>query len=736
MAADVASGGATIQGTVGRVVHRSDEGFIVARVHVEGDVAPVSVVGVFAGAEVGSVLRLTGEWHDHPRFGRQFRVQWAMPVLPETALAMERFLASGMVEGIGPVMAKRLVASFGTDTLEVIDKHPSRLRTVDGIGPKRAVGIRAAWQAHQAVREVMFFLQGHGVGTVHAARILAELGDQAVPAVSKDPYILADRIRGIGFLTADRIAGNLGFAFDDPARVEAGLQHVLDRAADDGHCALPRGDWIDRSRSLLRDGEGREPDAELFDPAVARLCLGGRVTMEPASNSRGEWAYPSRLHQAELRVARALASLVRTAVPEAVDVEGAASWVEGLLQIRLAPLQRRAVGASLRYRLVVVTGGPGTGKTTVVRSILEVARRAGRSVLLAAPTGRAAHRLGEATGAQAKTLHRLLEFSPKDNSFLRNSDRPLEADLIVVDETSMVDLMLMDRLVAAVTPGTTLLLVGDADQLPSVGPGNVLADVIASGVAEVVRLERVFRQADRSLIVRNAHRMLSGELPMLPEAGERKADFYWFERESPEEVVETIVHLCAERIPKGFDLDPFTDVQVLSPMHRGLVGAQSLNESLQRRLNPDGIGFDHQGRPLREGDKVMQVRNNYQLDVFNGDIGRIRRVDLESLTAVVELQGRVVEYQGADLADLQPAFAVTIHKSQGSEYPAVVVPIHTQHWIMLRRDLLYTAITRARRLVVVVGSRRALRRAVENAETNQRHTALATRLRGVVAAPG
>ena len=720
----------TLQCTVRRIVHEGADGFVVASVAVETRLAPVRAVGRFAGAEPGAILRVTGRWERHPRYGEQFTVRWATPVRPETADAMERFLASGLVEGIGPVMARRLVAAFGTDTLEVIDKHPERLLEVPGIGKGRADKVRKAWRKHQGVREVMFFLQGHGVGAGHATRILTELGDDAVPLISANPYLLAERIRGIGFLTADRIARSLGFGTAHPARAEAALLHLVDAATDDGNCALPREELLARTGELLGDAD----EGPGLDSALDRLRLGGRVIEEDAG-AGVPWVWPVRLHDAEVRLADGLRTLAGAAVapgrPETAgaSAEGACSYAEELLGIRLAAAQRAAVAATLAGRLVVITGGPGTGKTTVVRSIVEVHKRAGRRVLLAAPTGRAAHRLTEATAERAGTLHRTLEFSPRDGRFQRNAEHPLDADLVVVDEASMVDLPLARRLVDALLPGTALVLVGDADQLPSVGPGNVLADVIAAGAARVVRLTEVFRQASGSLIVSNAHRLLRGEGLRLPDPAAGAADFYFFERDEPEDVLRTIVHLCAERIPLGFSLDPIDDIQVLTPMHKAIVGVDQLNEALQATLNPSGHEWVRGGGVLRTGDKVMQVRNDYDLDVFNGDIGRIRAVDPLEGRVDVDLNGRRVIYEGRQVDSLRTAYAVSIHKSQGSEYPAVVIPVHTQHWIMLRRDLLYTAITRGKRLVVLVGNRRGLDRAIRNAETSQRYTRLAERLK-------
>ncbi len=725
----------TLQGTVARVVHRNViSGWVIAKVNIEAAAFPVSVVGAVPGVEEGAILRFTGEWEQHPRFGKQFRAKFATAVKPETAEGMRRFLASSMVEGVGDVMAQRLVQAFGTDTLEIIDKHPERLTEVEGIGPGRARAVREAWDKHQGIREVMFFLHGHGVGAAHAGRIIAELGERAVPLITSNPYILAERIRGIGFLTADRIARSVGFDPVHPARLEAGLMHVLDEATGEGHCALPEIGLFERAGELLAVADaGAHVSVELLTREVDRLVLGSRVVREDGD------VWVERLHDQEVRLGERLKALADAPPRDPVtaedrDPQAALSDAERLLEVQLSDGQRRAVLATMGSRLVVVTGGPGTGKTTVVQTIVQVHRKAGRTVLLAAPTGRAAHRLGEATGRPSATLHRLLEFLPQDNKFQRNFERPLEGDVVIVDEASMIDLPLMWHLAEALPDGATLVLVGDADQLPSVGPGNVLADVIASRVVPVVRLDTVFRQAEGSLILTNAHRLLHGQVPERPAPGDANADFHFFERDDPKELVQTLVKLVTERIPGGFGLDPMRDVQVLSPMHRGVVGAQRLNEELQAALNPDGRVFRG---GLREGDKVMQIRNDYDLGVFNGDVGVVTLANPETGKLHVALDGRTVEYEGRQSDSLVTAYAVSIHKSQGSEYPAVVVPVHTQHWIMLRRDLLYTAMTRGKRLVVLVGSRRALERCVRNDEVRIRRTRLADRLRGRVAShPG
>lgn len=710
---------ATLEGVVERITYASaEDGYTVARLAVAGRPAPVTVVGAMPGLHPGQVLRLTGEWTRHARFGEQFRVSAWEVLTPATRVGIERYLGSGLIKGVGPVTARRLVERFGEETLQIIEQEPERLREVSGVGPDRVARIRAAWDAQREVREVMLFLQGHGVSATYAGKIFKTYGRGAVALVRENPYRLARDIYGIGFKTADGIAARLGVSPDAPVRLEAGLLHVLGSLTEEGHCCYPREGLLKAAAEVLQ-----VPPAALGDP-LARLGEAAEVVVEPGEEE--PVVFPRDLHEAEAALARRLGVFLK--VPRfgvALDAARALSWVEGQTGLVLAPRQKEALAAALGGKAVVITGGPGTGKTTILRCLLTILERKGLRVLLTAPTGRAAKRMSEATGRPAQTVHRLLEFSPREGAFRRTAARPLSAEAVIVDEVSMADLPLMHRVVEALPPEALLVLVGDADQLPSVGPGAVLADCIASGVLPVVRLQEVFRQAEQSLIVQNAHRVNRGEMPLLGEAG----DFQFLEEEDPDRLAALVVETVAHVLPARHRLHPVEEIQVLAPMHRGTLGVAALNQALQAALNPSGPALTRGQRVLRVGDKVMQLRNNYETEVFNGDIGRVARVDPEEGTLTVRFEEREVPYEAADLDELTLAYAVSVHKSQGSEYPAVLLLLHTQHFIMLRRNLLYTAITRGRRLDVLAGSRRALAIAVKTAPAEGRHTRLAARLR-------
>ncbi len=707
MSSAAPTGAETLEGVLARYLYVNDEeSFAVALVRVPG-AGEIKAVGALGGLTEGERVRLVGYGRLNPRFGPEFRVEASHPILPATAEGIESYLASGKVKGIGRRLARRLVDHFGADTLRVIEEAPERLREVEGIGAGRRRELRAAFAEHRGQRDALVFLQGHGLRPALAARVWRALGDDTVRRVREDPFRLVGEVSGIGFTTADRIAAALGLDPDDPRRATAAVLHAVAAAGDDGHVYLPRGALLAKAGELLGDPVDLEP-------TVAALLADGRL-----EEDRG--LYLPLARSEEIEAAERLRSLLGAAVaPLEPDLDG----FEAESGLRLADAQRAAVAAAVAAPVFVLTGGPGTGKTTIVQALLHALRAAEGKVLLAAPTGRAARRMAEATGEEARTLHRLLEYTPVEDAFQRDEATPLEATAVVVDEASMVDQRLFVALLRAVQPGTRLLLVGDADQLPSVGAGNVLGDLLASGAVPARRLTEIFRQAQGSRIVTNAHRILGGELPVAPPAGS-ESDFYLVEARDAEQAASLVERVVAERIPAAFGFDPLDEVQVLTPMHRGRCGAQQLNERLQARLNGEGVVV-HVGRGLRAGDKVMQIRNDYEREVFNGDVGRV--VTKADDAVVVRFDERVVSY-GADALDrLVLAYACTVHKSQGSEYPAVVLPLVGEHWVMLQRNLLYTAVTRGRRLVVVVAQPRALARAVANGDAWQRFTALARRL--------
>jgi exodeoxyribonuclease V alpha subunit len=728
--ASVGAPGTTLEGILERVTFINEENaWSVVKLVVPGKKDVVTVVGNLLGVQPGENLRLRGRWTQDRKYGEQFKADGYVTVKPATLVGIEKYLGSGLVRGIGKIMAKRLVEGFGLSTLEVIEQAPQRLREVEGIGPVRSERIAKAWVEQKRIKDVMVFLQSHGVSTTFAIRIYKRYQDRSIAVVKENPYRLAIDIFGIGFKTADKIAGHLGISPSSPERAQAGVLHALGELSSEGHVFYPRPKLVDAGAALL------EINHAIIDEAVNTLAEAGQVVMTPILGGDGQGpdgvaVYLSSLHRAESGAAELGRSLLRSpGRPLTINIEKAISWFEERQRITLAPEQREAVRRAVTSKILVITGGPGTGKTTLVNGIIQILEKKGRRIVLGAPTGRAAKRMTETSGREAKTLHRLLEFDPKTMGFLRDCQRPLEADVVIVDEVSMVDTVLAYNLLKAVPPSCQLILVGDVDQLPSVGPGSVLQDVIRSGAVDVVRLQHIFRQAESSLIVVNAHRVNHGEMPSLPPPGS-KADFFFVEKNEPEEVLATLKVLIKTRIPDRFGFDPVNGIQVLTPMHRGLLGAMSLNAELQALLNPQGASVVHGSRLFRTGDKVMQIRNNYDLEVFNGDIGRIEALDETERTLSVKFDGRLVTYERADLDELVLAYACSIHKSQGSEYPCVVIPVHTQHYVMLQRNLLYTGITRARKLVVLVGTKRALAIAVKNDKTESRFTQLATLLQG------
>lgn len=719
-----------LQGLVERITFTSEEdGYSVIKVRSPGQRDLVTAVGNFVALCPGETLKMEGTWSIHARFGRQFRVDRYETTAPSTVEGIKKYLGSGLIRGIGPKMADRIVKRFAGKTLEIIENNIERLLEIQGIGKYRVQRIQKAWEEQREIRTLMIFLRSNGASAVLAARIFKKYGDQSVDVVRENPYRLAMDISGVGFLSADRLARNLGFAADSPLRAEAGMLFVLHGAAEEGHVCLPHTLLMERCRKTL------EIESPILAAALSQLKADARIKVEELSPADAAQfgderaVYLSPLHASEVGAAGRFAAIQRyRRLQVRMDPKGALDWVRGRLNFSLAPLQEEAVKLALREKVVVITGGPGTGKTTLVRAILAIYARMGARVSLAAPTGRAAKKLSDATGHPAATIHRLLEFSPQLGGFQRNEQRPLSADLLIVDEISMMDIVIANHLLKAVPPHAVLVFVGDADQLPSVGPGNVLGDLIESGRFPIVRLTEIFRQASQSRIITNAHLIRQGAFPDLRTGSGQKQDFYFINREDPQEALNTIVQLCAERIPHSFGFDPMEDVQVLSPMHRGEAGSQNLNVALQNALNPSGITLDSAGRTFRVNDKVMQIRNNYDKEVFNGDIGRIRRIDHEDGEIRVEFEGRSVKYDFSELEELVHAYAISIHKSQGSEYPAVVFPLLTQHFMMLQRNLLYTAVTRARKLVVVVGSKKALAIAIKNNRMQSRFTLLKERL--------
>ena len=764
-----------LTGVVERITFTNTEnGYTVARFQADKQFGLVTIVGALAEVHAGARLKLFGRWKSHPKYGEQFEIERYVEEVPATVEGIKRYLGSGLIKGIGPVMAKRIAEKFGRYTLEIIESDIDRLIEVEGIGRKRVKMIAQAWEAQKQIKEIMLFLQSHQVSTNLAVKIYKSYGDQSISIVRNEPYRLARDIFGIGFVTADKIARNMGIEADAPQRIAAGIEYTLNQLADQGHVFAPREHLVEAAVKIL----GVEP--EQVEAQVEVLRREERVVVERTSRGAGEQGgggvekrrarsgraeseeravgeqivnrksiipkghdvvnpteavYLPPFYYAEVGVARRVKELLtsqesRLAAFRGVDWEKAFGWLATTQQagITLAERQRQAVQMALTHKVSILTGGPGTGKTSSVKAVLSLLRGKGNQALLAAPTGRAAKRLAESTGQEAKTIHRLLEVSPSEGfKFQRNQDNPLEADLIILDECSMVDLILMNNLLKAIHPATHLLLVGDADQLPSVGAGNVLRDMITSGVVPTTRLEVIFRQAADSTIITNAHRINRGDIPIFPQD---KRDFYFFGKEEPEAAADLVVDIVARRIPEKFGIAS-QDIQVLSPMHRGATGARALNEKLQTRLNPlryDRPEYRSGSRVFRIGDRVLQLRNNYDHDVFNGDIGQITKIDLEDGEIRVEFEGRPVNYDFSDLDELTLAYAMSVHKSQGSEYPVVVVPILTQHYMLLQRNLLYTAITRAKQMVVLVGTRKAIAMAVKNDKIAARWTALPERL--------
>lgn len=710
----------TLTGVLERITFQSeDSGFTVARLQPDdGGDELATIVGVLSNVAIGSTLKLSGRWQRDSRHGLQFRFDRYQVSKPNTVKGIEKYLSSGLIKGVGTAYASRIVSHFGAATLEVLDQTPDRLSEVSGLGRKLIERIKLAWQEQKDVHEIMIFLQGHNISSAYAVKIYKTYGREALRVVREDPYRLTEDIWGIGFRIADQIAVSVGLRSDDPGRIRAGLLFALNEAVNEGHCYLEQRELVENARTFL------DVLVELIESRLSELVAEEKLVVS------GERIYPSFLYEAECVVAESLLRIADGALPwgklnPAKELQG----IRKLMGFALAPEQSDALQIALENRLTVLTGGPGTGKSTILKAMILMLEEKGVRIALAAPTGRAAKRLGEATNRDASTIHRLLGFTAFGGGFSHNRENPLAVDLVVIDEASMLDIGLAKALLQAVPAGAAVLLVGDGDQLPSVGPGNFLGDLVDCGLIRIARLTKIFRQGEGSLISINAARINSGEFfDLLPDYKGDK-DFYYIARETPEEIENEVVSLCGGRLARKYGFDTKRDVQVLTPMRKGGIGTENLNQRLQDVINPvTGKGANDNDR-FRVGDKVMQLRNNYEKEVFNGDLGFVAEIDSDEKTMVVEVDGRLIRYELAEISELQLAYAVTVHKSQGSEFPCVILPVHTVHYPLLQRNLLYTGITRGRQLVVVVGSRKALSIAIANNQMRKRNSGLGERIK-------
>jgi exodeoxyribonuclease V alpha subunit len=724
-----------LAGQIEHITYFSEEsGYTVAKVKVHGQWDLVTVVGNMMSPLPGEILKMKGEWSFHPRFGEQFKVQTYQVEVPATIYGIQKYLGSGLIKGLGPKMARRIVDKFGKKTLDIIEHQVHRLMEINGIGEKRIAMIQQAWVEQKEIRDVMLFLQSHGVSSGYATKIFKQYKDQSIAVVKQNPYRLAMDIVGIGFIIADRIAGQLGFPKNSEKRAEAGVLYVLQNLSDEGHVFYPYEALVQKCTDML------EVDSPLVVQAMDKLSLLKNIIIEPLDGfsdtqaSSQKAVYLAMFHLCETSIALKIHKLLSTPITlPSIDTDKAVAWVQRKLDARLARRQASAIKNALQNKILVITGGPGTGKTTIINAILKIVKKQGVKTLLAAPTGRAAKRMKEAADHDAQTIHRLLEFSMQHGGFQRNEMMPLACDMLIIDEASMIDTILMHHLLKAVPLHATLILVGDVNQLPSVGPGNVLNDIITSDAVPVVMLTEIFRQAKESRIITNAHRINSGLFPTVdpPGNGLGKTDFYFIEQEDPERVLQIILELAVNRIPIRFGLNAIDDIQVLSPMHKGIVGAGNLNTELQNTMNPREAGVTRGNNAFRVNDKVMQIKNNYDKSVFNGDIGRIRRIDTNNQEVVIGIDDRDITYDFSELDEITLAYAISVHKSQGSEYAAVVMPVLTQHYILLQRNLIYTAVTRGKQLVVLVGTKKALTMGIKNNKTTRRFTYLQQRIKWI-----
>ena len=700
---------------VERITFQNPEnGYSVLKVNVKGYNDLVTIVGCLAEIPAGSVLELEGDWVVDKKFGTQFSVKSWKEVMPATIYGIEKYLGSGLVKGIGPAFAKRIVAKFGLDTFDVIENHIERLNEIGGLGKRRIKALRENWEKQKDIKEVMVFLQGHGVSSAYAVKIYRTYGKASIQKVKNNPYCLADDIWGIGFKTADAIARQMGYENQDPRRCRSGILYALSHLSNDGHVFALEDQLITTAKGML------EADADVLSKTLLQMITDEDVFVEDGA------IYLPPFYYAEKGSAEKLAEIISH--PGTKGAQLGLGMTSGKGGIEYDEIQLEAISQAVQSKVMVLTGGPGTGKTTTTQGIIAALKSMGLNILLAAPTGRAAKRMSEATGMEAKTIHRLLAYKPAEG-YQRNEENPLEGDVLIVDEASMIDILLFYSLLKAVPANMRLIFVGDIDQLPSVGPGNVLRDLIDSGKITVVRLTRIFRQAQSSRIVMSAHRINQGLYPDVTNG--KETDFFFLENEDPQSVIEQVVNLVKNRLPKAYN-ETIRHIQVLTPMHRGEVGADNLNSALQEALNPEGPALKRGGYVYRQGDRVMQIRNNYDKDVFNGDIGNVTDVDEEERMLTINFEGKFVTYEATELDEVVLAYATTIHKSQGSEYPIVVIPLLMSHFMMLQRNLLYTAITRSKKICVIVGSPKALAYSVRNMTVHKRNSRLKDRINNIL----
>ncbi len=717
----------TLEGELERITYSNPEThYTIAKLKTSKTHNMVTIVGSMPAVKPGQFLKIEGTWETHPKYGQQFKIASYEETLPATISGIKKYLASGIVKGIGPSTAHRMISCFGAKTFEIIEKNPERLVEVDGVGPAKAALIGDAWKNNHAARGVMQLLQNSGVKTAYCAKILKTYGADAVNIIRNGPYRLATDIPGIGFYFADRIALTLGVSRDDTQRVGACIIHVIQQFINEGHVFIFENQLVVQCANLF------SLEADITRYSIEKLSADGELVIENAPDtSENRIVYLKEIHQAETGISNRIKALLSVPViPPSIDAERISKEVQKKLAIALSQEQIDVLEKILSHRVVIITGGPGTGKTTLIRSVNAIFEALGKRVLLAAPTGRAARRLSEVTRRDAKTIHRLLGVNFKDGLFDKNRDNPLDADAVIIDEASMVDTLLMFHLINAVPMTAALILVGDVFQLPSIGPGNVLSDMIKSARTPIFYLKKIFRQAHKSPIVFNAHRIRQGEFPVFKplDPTEGLSEFYFIEQDDPNTVVTTILELCTKTIPERFNFDPVHEVQILTPMHKGVIGTTHLNQVLQEVLNPNPVIIETRGSTFKIGDKVMHLKNNYQKEVFNGDIGTIRTVDVKKNIFSVDFYGRTVSYDFTEMDDISLAYAISVHKSQGSEYPAVILPIMTQHFVLLQRNLLYTAITRGKKLVILIGTKKALAIALKNDTPKKRLSGLAFRL--------